>query len=71
MYQTTIVIRNKTSNKILILLSNFLISSFCHLRNGPNIIPRVIGNINGESIELKKGAPTDILLLNKTFANNG
>ena len=46
-------------------------SSFCHLRNGPNIIPNVIGIIKGERIELKKGAPTDILLLNITLEKRG
>ena len=62
---------NRINNKILILEMRLLTSSFSHLRNGPNIIPSVIGIINGERIELKKGAPTDILLLNITFENRG
>ena len=56
-------------SKILILERRLFISSFSHLRNGPNIIPNVIGIIRGERIELKKGAPTDILLLKITLEN--
>jgi len=40
-------------------------------RKGPNIIPNVIGIIRGERIELKKGAPTDILLLKITLEKRG
>tara|TARA_B100000073_G_scaffold283674_1_gene244759 strand:- start:187 stop:462 length:276 start_codon:yes stop_codon:yes gene_type:complete len=70
-YQTANEIRNKNNNKILILESRLPISSFSHLRNGPNIIPSVMGIIKGERIELKKGAPTDILLLKTTLEKRG
>ena len=57
--------------RIFILFSKKIRSSFPHLVYGPIIIPAIKGNITGISIELKKGAPTEIFELNKTLANNG
>ena len=51
-YHTNNETKTKTISKMESRLRRFIMSSFPHLIKGPNIIPKVTGNINGERIEL-------------------
>tara|TARA_B100001540_G_C15305161_1_gene416666 strand:- start:36 stop:329 length:294 start_codon:yes stop_codon:yes gene_type:complete len=64
-YHKSMELNKNKKTKIFNLFNNFNKSSFPHRKKGPIIIPKIIGTITGVRIELKKGAPTEILLLKK------
>ena len=70
-YQTNNATIKKMNKSVLSLLIKFVKSSLPHLRKGPKIIPITNGKVIGANIELKKGAPTEILVLKITLENKG
>jgi hypothetical protein len=70
-YHTNKATMKKINRRIFNLFIRLKKSSFPHLRKGPKIIPITSGKIIGASIELKNGAPTEILVLKITPENSG
>ena len=70
-YHNIIEVKIKRISKVFNLTKSLPKSSLPHRRNGPIIIPKVIGIITGVRIELKKGAPTESLLLKKVLETKG
>tara|TARA_B100000900_G_scaffold125482_1_gene105913 strand:+ start:465 stop:671 length:207 start_codon:yes stop_codon:yes gene_type:complete len=64
-------ITKKEISRTFNLLSRLKTSSVPHFRNGPKIIPNTSGIVIGARIELKKGAPTEILVLKNTLEIKG
>ena len=71
MYQTSRATRKKINSNTFSLLIKLIKSSLPHLRKGPKIIPITNGKIIGASIELKNGAPTEILVSKITPEKRG
>ena len=57
------------NNRTFSLLIKLIKSSLPHFRKGPKTIPITRGRVIGANMELKKGAPTEILVLKITPEN--